>query len=115
MTRPKRIQRRRTKGWMMPENTVSVCRPGVFGNPFTVASARGAGYKNPEEVAVRAFRDWLNGIPWACGCLDTMETQRARILARLPELRGKDLACWCSPDQPCHADVLLEMANREDG
>jgi len=27
------------------------------------------------------------------------------------ELRGKDLACWCKPNQPCHADVLLELAN----
>lgn len=26
-------------------------------------------------------------------------------------LRGKDLACWCRLDQPCHADVLLELAN----
>jgi len=31
---PKRIQRRRTKGWKMPENTVCVTRPGMFGNPF---------------------------------------------------------------------------------
>jgi len=28
------------------------------------------------------------------------------------ELRGKDLACWCPLDQPCHADILLEVANR---
>jgi len=28
-------------------------------------------------------------------------------------LRGKDLACWCPLDQPCHADVLLELANGE--
>ena len=30
---------------------------------------------------------------------------------RLPELRGKNLACWCKPGSPCHADVLLEIAN----
>jgi hypothetical protein len=29
----------------------------------------------------------------------------------LAALRGKDLACWCPLDQPCHADVLLELAN----
>jgi len=34
------------------------------------------------------------------------------LLAALPELRGKDLVCWCSP-LPCHADVLLELANAE--
>jgi len=29
------------------------------------------------------------------------------------ELRGKNLACWCALDQPCHADVLLELANQD--
>lgn len=38
--------------------------------------------------------------------------QRSKLIARLPELRGKDLACWCSTDKPCHADVLIEIANR---
>ena len=27
------------------------------------------------------------------------------------ELAGKTPACWCPPDQSCHADVLLEVAN----
>ena len=27
------------------------------------------------------------------------------------DLAGKDLACWCPLDRPCHADVLLELAN----
>lgn len=34
-----------------------------------------------------------------------------RILASLPELRGKDLACTCRPDQTCHGDYLLDRAN----
>jgi hypothetical protein len=29
-------------------------------------------------------------------------------------LRGRDLACWCRPDQQCHADVLLDIANAEE-
>jgi hypothetical protein len=29
------------------------------------------------------------------------------------ELGGRDLACWCPPGEPCHADVLLEVANRK--
>jgi hypothetical protein len=29
------------------------------------------------------------------------------------ELGGRDLVCWCPIDQPCHADVLLEIANQE--
>jgi hypothetical protein len=37
----------------------------------------------------------------------------------LDEIKGKNLACWCSLALPnwgkkdCHADVLLELANRE--
>jgi hypothetical protein len=45
--------------------------------------------------------------------LEGGEAMRSRLLAKLPEIRGKNLACWCAPGQPCHADVLLEMANRE--
>lgn len=33
------------------------------------------------------------------------------VLYHLPKLRGKNLACWCKPDAPCHADVLLELAS----
>lgn len=29
----------------------------------------------------------------------------------IAELRGKDLACFCPLDKPCHADVLIEIAN----
>lgn len=34
-----------------------------------------------------------------------------KIIENAPFLRGKNLACWCALDQPCHADVLLEVAN----
>ena len=36
------------------------------------------------------------------------------IIEALESLRGKDLACWCPLDQPCHADVLIEFANRPE-
>ena len=113
MTAPRRIQLSRKKGWRKPEGTVVVARPGPFGNPFTVKDAEEADCRDPHNTVVMAFRDWLNGNPWACGCLDDYEARRQTILARLPELRGKNLACWCPLDQPCHADVLLELANRE--
>jgi hypothetical protein len=92
---PKRIQLRRTKGWRMPPNTVKVCRPGPWGNPFTVA-------EYGHSLAVFNYKIRLRGL---------ME-----IGALNPALlRGKNLACWCSLDQPCHADILLEIANlRED-
>ncbi|MBB98286.1 MAG: hypothetical protein CML67_01930 [Rhodobacteraceae bacterium] len=115
MTGPKRIQLRRTKGWRKPENTVVVSRPSNFGNPFTVKGAYEAGIPNPQEAAVEAFRDWLNGDPWACPADDDFEARRRWILDHVADLRGKNLACWCRHDQPCHADVLLEMANAEDG
>ncbi|TXH11291.1 MAG: DUF4326 domain-containing protein [Hyphomicrobiaceae bacterium] len=94
MEKPKRIQRRRSKGWLMPENAVYVGRPSIWGNPFKTAAE---------------FREWLTG----CICSTVFTCQRQEIHDRVQELRGKDLACWCSLDQPCHADVLLELANGE--
>ena len=107
-----RIVRRRIKGWKLPENTVCVSRPSIFGNPFGGDRAE----------AVRAYREWLmsgiEGRPCKTGHLyGALEAQaghkiRDEVLRRLPELRGKNLACWCPLNEPCHADVLLELANR---
>jgi len=105
---PIRVQLRRVKGWKMPPNTVSVARPTKWGNPFTFKAADDSGHTR--RGAVAAFQDWLSGNFWACGA-DQYEARRQAILARLPELRGKNLACFCPLDQPCHADVLLEIAN----
>jgi len=96
------------KGWRMPENCVCVTRPGVFGNPFTwsdvqydrVASGMRSG-------VVAMFREWLKDGQHG------HEDRRMNVLERLHELRGKDLACYCRPESPCHADVLLELANVE--
>lgn len=88
---PTRVQLRRTKGWRKPEGAVVVSRPGKWGNPFSVEEFG-------REDAVRLHRDWLLSLP------DIMALART-------ELAGKDLACWCPPDQPCHADVLLKVAN----
>jgi hypothetical protein len=98
---PQRIQRRRTKGWKMPPNTVYVGRPSVFGNPFETSL--------PEDrLRVRnLFRLWLEGAKGTGGC----GLRRIKLMFRMRELRGKNLACWCPLDQPCHADVLLELAN----
>lgn len=90
---PQRIQRKRTAGWRMPENTVYVGRPSKWGNPLPVVEGDYAG-------AVRGFRTHAIGV---------LNFTPERIRA---ELAGKNLACWCPLDQPCHADVLLEIANR---
>lgn len=114
---PKRVQRRKVKGWRMPENTVSVCRPGKWGNPFKIEDFR---YANRDidpycstatEIfrrsdaqcrteAIWAFESWLAEHP----------EKRAQIII---DLRGKNLACFCPLDQPCHADILLKIANPE--
>lgn len=110
--KPKRIQRKRAKGWRMPPNTVSVTRPGPFGNPFKWQAAREAGYRGTEEelkrFAVQVFREWLTANTiYGHG----REDDRQILLQRLPELRGKNLACFCKEGEPCHADILLEIAN----
>ena len=89
---PKRIQRKRTRGWKMPENTVYVGRGSRWGNPFRVVDGNNG-------IAISRFNDWLKFHP------DSFMIDIAL------ELKGKDLACWCPLDQPCHADILLEIAN----
>lgn len=91
----KRVQRQRTKGWRMPPNTVYVGRPSKWGNPWKVGMWNGAAYID-REASLFQYRHWATGL------MD-------RTL--LEPLRGKDLACWCPLDQPCHADVLLELAS----
>lgn len=109
--RPVRIQRKRTKGWRMPEDAVYVGRPTKFGNPWTPERYWRAGYSGTTEVAsahcVDAYRAWLLGDEyWLFERLPS-----GSFPPCLRELRGKDLACWCPLDRPCHADVLLELAN----
>lgn len=113
---PQRIQLSRAKGWRMPENTVNCARgPGrIFGNPFTVAKLRDAGYNGSDDAAtlhcVNSFADWLGGSirDWMG---EKSDLARAAIMDNIADLRGKNLACWCKPGTPCHADVLLELAN----
>lgn len=116
MSGPVRIQMSRAKGWRMPENTVKVARPHLFGNPFTMAGCREAGFAgSDEEIAhrcVEAFRVWLSTPYWRNNWDGPKsERHRAAMLAGLPALRGKNLACWCRLVAPCHADLLLELAN----
>lgn len=115
--KPIRIQLKRTKGWRMPPNTVKVTRPGVFGNPFTVKGCRDAGYEGTDEQianrCVEAFRVWLTSPHWRENWDGPVaEAARVKMHEQLPSLRGKNLACWCKPGSPCHADVLLELANQ---
>ena len=113
---PKRIQRKRIKGWKMPPNTVSVCRPGKFGNPFTVAACIESGYATTKESAkslcIECFESWLEFGDSSEWFFSSGIDKRKIILDSLHEIRGKDLACFCKEGEPCHGDVLIKIANR---
>ncbi len=114
---PDRVRLSRRKGFDLQAagkalnglDTVSVARPGPFGNPFVV------GRDGTREECVRYFELMLSGyFPVAAGpSIDEQRHARQTILDRLEELRGKNLACWCRLDgKPCHADALLLVANQ---
>lgn len=110
---PKRIQRSRAKGWRMPERAVYVGRGTPWGNPSRVIGSEPFvvmdgtddttvschdGRHDAHAEAVSRFRERLR-------CDGALQEQVRHAL------RGKSLACWCGPELPCHADVLLEIAN----
>jgi len=106
MNAPQRIQRKRTKGWKMPQDTVYVGRPTKWGNPFVVGKPGGA-----YSPLVKDRRH-----AWQLFRSVALSNEKLIATARA-ELRGKHLACFCPlPSQPyepdrCHAAVLLEIAN----
>jgi len=97
---PIRVQRQRTKGWRMPENTVYVGRPGPFGNPYAPGMA---------------FNDLKGGVRDMAHAFDLYRAMTGPPNYHRPrgieKLRGKNLACWCPVGAPCHGDLLLEWAN----
>lgn len=112
---PSRIQRRRTAGWKMPEGAIYVGRGSKWGNPFMIAAAADAEYSNSRRACVSHYTAWIEGHDAYCDTYDVtpFTYDRRWVLANLSALRGHDLACWCRLDQPCHADVLLALANGE--
>ena len=116
MDLPHRIQLSRSKGWKMPANTVKVDRSTKWGNPFKVHSD---GYRIHPQTSVDLFNSMLTKegawfpipLPWPKGKIPKQMTTVEDVRR---ELKGKNLACLCAPDQPCHADVLLEFANANE-
>lgn len=110
---PQRLQRRRTAGWRKPEGGACVSRPSRFGNPFVIGEivwivARAgtqpvAAYDRPG--AVRLYRRWLDGT------IEVVGQERPTREEIRQRLAGRDLLCYCPEGAPCHADVLLEIAN----
>jgi hypothetical protein len=105
MDRPIRVQLKRTKGWRMPENTVKVDRSTKWGNPFRVGEIRHVG------VAWSGRDESILDAKHACQLFRKHMFNLRSASELIFPLRGKNLACWCPLDQPCHADVLLELAN----
>ena len=108
--KPVRLHRRRDKGFRLtsPNGLPIVCvtRPGKWGNPFSIGKDGPMGRKPIDSVGAVGF------------FADMLRDEQLRAASRYPsvdeirqELRGKNLACFCPPFQPCHADILLEIAN----
>jgi hypothetical protein len=98
---PSRIQLSRARGWRLPAGAVVVARPSRWGNPFRIgAPDPETGRPLSREKAVALYRDFIRAPEQA----DVREAARR-------ELKGKNLACWCSLDGPCHADELISIAN----
>lgn len=83
----------RSKFKVTPPDAVYVGRPSPFGNPFVI------GKDGTRAEVIMRYEAWLRTQP--------------DLLARVYELRGKNLVCWCAP-LPCHADVLLRIANASE-
>ena len=110
---PERIQWSRRKGWKKPEGAVYCGRPSKWGNPF---HTHGDGVRMARGLAVAAFRAQLmEGRAFCANDHPKPHEVAARHLTTIEEiraeLRGRDLGCWCPLDEPCHVDVLLEIAN----
>ncbi len=102
--KPERIQLSRKRGWRKPPNTIVVARPSRWGNPFR-ADKHG---DYTVEKAVADYRRWITRGSSSAGAWPGPPPP-IEVIRR--ELRGRNLACWCRLGTPCHADVLLEIAN----
>lgn len=120
MSTPLRLRLERRKGFDLqsmshalnglPAQTIA--RPGKWGNPFVIADVAAKYGLDADAAQVKAialYQRWVDGEP---GLTEQAPPERDVIVA---ELKGKNLACWCKPGTPCHADILIEIANGGGG
>ena len=115
--KPKRIQRKRSKGWRKPEGAIIVDRTSRYGNPFRV----GHRYRYVLLLALMGFKgkDLTNGV-FVKDNAHAVELYRKMInifqakkrKQYFESFRGKDIVCFCKVDEPCHGDVILKEANK---
>lgn len=117
MSAPKRVQMTRQRPWRTENpDAVIVARPSKWGNPFRpvrradgvwiVMDDNGVDYPYEHRTRDEAVATAVELFEW--DLVTIAESRRAEVRA---ELAGRDLACWCKTTNPCHADVLLEIAN----
>jgi hypothetical protein len=76
---------------------VYIGRPSIWGNPFSHLLGTLAKFQaTSRDDAVAKYREWILTQP--------------ELLAKIPELKGKTLGCWCKP-KSCHGDILAELAD----
>ena len=119
MSTPYRIQRQRTKGCRTPENTVHVGQGTKWRNPWEVTPHEDGRATVTDPISCTAFESVPAAAAHAAGSFRWQLLNHPNVLGfteteARAELAGKNLACSCPLDQPCHADVLLEIANREE-
>jgi hypothetical protein len=131
---PKRIQMSRQHAWQTEPKAVIVARPHLYGNVFRVSSTKET-RKSPRwwhvsgprdswsylpsltvarDVATNEFRRWITTptlSPYDFHWMTIERHQAIRAALISGELRGRDIACWCPLNHPCHGDVILELAN----
>jgi len=141
MPRPVRLKLSRAKGFSLQALSlatnglpaVNVARPSIFGNicacrwptacPKCPEFDAGPWHGSPPACCVELYRQCLtqiaSGKDTQTGSFavaleaDAGHPHIKRALTGLPMLAGRNLACWCSLGKPCHADVLLEYANKD--
>lgn len=91
----KRIHFDRFAGSKLPDNAVLICRPYKWGNPFKIS-------EYGREESLRRYKIFLE------------EEIKNKNLDPL-ELKGKDLACNCRLNEPCHGDILLDIVLKLPG
>lgn len=112
---PERIQLRRSKGWRKPVDAVVVARPSRWGNPCRWVPQPTLDL----ETMTRSPADPTEARRLSViGFVAMLTDPDARAINNYPsdeeirrELASRDLACWCPLPDPCHADVLLAIAN----